>query len=261
MSKIKKLPISVFIISKNEQDRILKSIASVIAWVDEVIVVDIGSTDATTTIAEAAGANVLPNKWTGYGNPKSFAESQCQNRWLLNLNPGESITSKLASEIKALFFSEPEKNIYKIHIIDLLAHEKTAHKWAYGCWQFRLYNKHYGNFSPSFLHDIVTPRHGSSIAKLKGKIEHRPQQELHFAIEQMNDYSDMQANDMLGRGHNVSPARMLSEFPTAFLKSYIFKRGFLYGWWGVMNAHKYALSRYLKVAKQYQRQHMSHFRN
>ena len=56
-----KLPISVFIIAKNEADRIATTIASVREWVDEVIVIDGGSTDETITVAKENGAKVEYN--------------------------------------------------------------------------------------------------------------------------------------------------------------------------------------------------------
>ncbi|MEJ1463078.1 MAG: glycosyltransferase, partial [Candidatus Sedimenticola sp. (ex Thyasira tokunagai)] len=80
-----KLPLSVFIIAKNEARCIGEVIDSVRELADEVIVVDSGSSDDTCDIAEARGARVLFNEWPGYGQQKRFAEEQCRNRWLLNI--------------------------------------------------------------------------------------------------------------------------------------------------------------------------------
>ncbi|MEP2437055.1 MAG: glycosyltransferase, partial [Roseibium sp.] len=79
------LPISVFIIAKDEADRIGRTITSVRDWVDEVIVIDSGSSDGTVAVAEQLGARVLENAWPGYGPQKRFGEDQCRNDWLLNL--------------------------------------------------------------------------------------------------------------------------------------------------------------------------------
>ena len=68
------LPISVFIIARNEADRIALTIDSVKDWVDEVIVVDSGSDDDTVALSESLGARTVFNEWRGYGPQKVFAE-------------------------------------------------------------------------------------------------------------------------------------------------------------------------------------------
>ncbi len=87
-----RLPLSVFIIARDEADRIARPIESVIGWVDEVIVIDSGSTDETVAVAEQLGARVIRNDWPGYGPQKRFGEDQCRNDWLLNLDADEEVT-------------------------------------------------------------------------------------------------------------------------------------------------------------------------
>ncbi|MBL3200736.1 glycosyltransferase, partial [Klebsiella pneumoniae] len=62
------------IIAHNEADRIERCIRAVKDIVDEVVVVDSGSTDATVAKAEALGAKVVFHAWDGYGPQKRFAE-------------------------------------------------------------------------------------------------------------------------------------------------------------------------------------------
>ena len=70
-------PISVFIITKNEEDRILDVINAVKEIADEILVIDSGSTDKTCEIAAQAGAKIMFNKWQGFGQQKIFGENQC----------------------------------------------------------------------------------------------------------------------------------------------------------------------------------------
>ena len=98
-----KLPLSVFMIAKNEEDRIGRAIKSVIDWVDEVIIVDSGSIDKTVKIAETLGAKTSHKDWQGFGRQKRYGESLCRNDWVLNMDADEVITPSLQTAIKTLF--------------------------------------------------------------------------------------------------------------------------------------------------------------
>ncbi|MET0430647.1 MAG: glycosyltransferase, partial [Microvirga sp.] len=73
------LPFSVFIIVKNEADRIGATLAAVRDLADDIVVVDSGSTDGTQALAASLGARVIHNDWPGYGRQKRFAEGQCRH--------------------------------------------------------------------------------------------------------------------------------------------------------------------------------------
>ncbi|MEJ1472056.1 MAG: glycosyltransferase family 2 protein [Candidatus Sedimenticola sp. (ex Thyasira tokunagai)] len=103
------LPISVFTIAKNEADRIHYTISSVNEWVDEVIVIDSGSTHNTVEVCKSYGATVLFNEWRGYGLKKSFGEAQCKNDWVLNLDADEEVTKELQNEIISIINKRPQK--------------------------------------------------------------------------------------------------------------------------------------------------------
>jgi glycosyltransferase involved in cell wall biosynthesis len=102
LSKV--LPISCFIIAKDEAKRIGRAISSVLEWVDEVVVVvDSSSSDGTQTVAHRLGARVVENPWPGYGAQKRFAEALCRNHWLFNLDADEAATPALEEVVRAQF--------------------------------------------------------------------------------------------------------------------------------------------------------------
>jgi glycosyltransferase involved in cell wall biosynthesis len=100
-----KLPISVIILTFNEEENITHSISNVITWADEVIVLDSGSTDATCKIAENLGANVFYRKFDNYGSQRNYAikELPSKNEWILFLDADEYLTEELKNEITALY--------------------------------------------------------------------------------------------------------------------------------------------------------------
>src|SRR3954453_9589938 len=97
------LPVSIFIIAKNEGDRIGPTIRAERDLTDDLIVGDSGSTGGTQEVAEKLGARVIYNEWPGYGPQKRFAEEQCRHVWLLNLDADEMAPLDLSREIRALF--------------------------------------------------------------------------------------------------------------------------------------------------------------
>ncbi|QDG79277.1 glycosyltransferase family 2 protein [Labrenzia sp. PHM005] len=249
-----RLPLSVFIIAKNEADRIPSAIKSVIDWVDEVIVIDSGSTDETVAVSETLGAKVIHNDWPGYGPQKRFGEDQCRNDWLLNLDADEEITPELAEEIKAKFAdnSYQSADAWRIMIRDVFAHEASPAPWAYGYHQIRLYDRRKGRFSASTVHDTVRPEEGARLSNLNGVMAHRSDRSLEFQVGKYNRYSDMQVADMRARGRKLSRLRLLTEFPVSFFKGYFARRYWKYGWWGVILAINYAHGRFLRIAKAYE---------
>ena len=70
----------VFIITKNESDRIASIIEAVKNFADEILVIDSGSTDNTCEIAAKAGAKVMFNEWNGYGAQKIFQRLRVKNQ-------------------------------------------------------------------------------------------------------------------------------------------------------------------------------------
>ncbi len=91
------LPLSVFIIAKNEADRIGATIRAVRDLTDDVVVIDSGSTDGPKAVAEGLGARVIFNAWPGYGLQKRFGEEQCRHEWLLNIDADEELSPTLRS--------------------------------------------------------------------------------------------------------------------------------------------------------------------
>ncbi|MBG6154815.1 glycosyltransferase involved in cell wall biosynthesis [Labrenzia sp. EL_159] len=249
-----RLPLSAFIIARNEADRISRPIRSVIDWVDEVIVIDSGSTDDTIAVAEKLGARIVHKDWQGYGPQKRCGEDQCRNDWLLNLDADEEVTEDLATEIRAKFSDNSYRDAdgWRIMIRDMYAHETEPAPWAYGYNQIRLYDRHKGRFSDSSVHDTVRPVDGATIANLSGIMAHRSIRSLDFQVGKYNRYSGMQVEDMRTRGRKLPRSRLLTEFPVSFFKAYFVRKYRKYGWWGFILSMNYAHARFLRVAKAYE---------
>jgi glycosyltransferase involved in cell wall biosynthesis len=251
------LPLSVFIIAKNEADRIGDTIRAVRDLTDDLVVVDSGSEDGTQEVAEALGARVIFNAWPGYGPQKRFAEDQCRHDWLLNLDADEVVPPELKAEIRAVFEGPaPARDAYRIGIAEIFPGEQQPHPLAYTLTPVRLYRKSRGRYSPSLVHDRVELAPDVDPARLRGVIHHFSVRSLGDQIEKLNRYSDQQAEDLDLRGVTIPTWRVLFEFPAAFLKAYVGRRHALRGTYGFLTAMNYAISRHLRIAKHYERRRL-----
>lgn len=250
---IVKTPLSVTIITKNEEDRILCAINAIKDIADEIIVVDSGSDDQTCEIALKAGAKVIYNKWPGYGQQKIFAQNQCKNDWVLNIDADEEASKELRKEIIEIFANKKHHKFhaFRVKIVNKFRFETKPKRLAYFYNQLRLYNKNFAGFKDSSVHDsVVLYEHDSKrIKQLKNIIFHQSFRSYSHWIEKINSYSQAQAKDAISKNKKPSNIKILLSPIIAFIKAYIIRRYFIYGVDGIVYSKLYAFSRFCKMIK------------
>jgi glycosyltransferase involved in cell wall biosynthesis len=248
-----RLPVSVFYIASQEADRITESLASVQEWVSEIVVVVGDEMDPTAKVARCHGARVLANPWRGYGPQKRFAEEQCRERWLFNLDADEVVSPQLREQLTALFSNgKPELDAYRMPIRFRFAFESRPHRWAYYNSPPRLYDRQKARFRDHPVHDSVIPLDSSQpwrVGWIRGDIYHCSFRSLTHFIEKLNYYSDMQAQSLHAAGRSPWTIRVLLEPFVAFAKCYFARRYFLHGAHGITYAALWAVMRMARLAK------------
>ncbi len=249
-----RLPLSVFIVACNEAERIGATLASVVDLVDEIVVLDSGSTDGTTDIAAAFGARVVHRAWQGYGHQKRHAESLCRHAWRLNLDADEVVGATLACELRALFRDgPPAPAAYRMRIVEVLPGETRPRMFA-PCHDYvRLYHADVGRFRASTVHDGVELVPGVTTRRLAGRVHHHSFRDTARQIDKFNRYSDALVLDLEAGGRALPAWRLATEFPLAFLKAFVIRRHALRGGLGYVTAMNYAIFRHLRVAKHLER--------
>lgn len=243
-----RLPLSCFIIAKNEADRIVRTIRAVKDWVDEIVVIDSGSTDGTQALAEAEGARVIFNVWPGFGQQKRFGEAQCRNAWLINLDADEVVSPKLAAETQALFSQgEPALAVYALPINDVYPGRSKPRLWANDYVQPRLYDRRRVRFKDSTLHDSLETA-GLKIGVLGGDVHHFSSRSLDDQLRKMVERARYNADHSKMKSVGLLRFRLLFEFPASFLRYYLMRRHFTGGLLGFQTSMIGAFSRYARIA-------------
>lgn len=246
-----KLPLSVFIISLNEADRIGPVIQAVSGWVDEVVVVDSGSTDGTPELARSLGARVIHHDWPGYGPQKRFAEEQCRHDWLLNLDADEVPVPELEAEIRALFAAgAPRHQGYRIQTVMTLPQQQRPHRFAPRHNYIRLYDRRHGRFADSTTHDAVQMESGT-VSALRAIIVHYSIRNHADLIAKLNRYSTAQAEEIMAKGkaRRYGALRAMTEFPINLFRYFFLKGYWVFGLYGLELAAIIAFFRFARVAK------------
>ncbi len=244
-----RLPVSCFIIALDEVDRIGPAIASVGGWVDEVVVIDSGSTDGTQALAESLGARVIHHDWPGFGPQKRYGEEQCRNDWLLNIDADEVVTDELADEIIALFRDgEPAHPFYRFGMRLVYPGDERPRRWAHVNPCIRLYDRRVGRFSDSLVHDSVLTGDVKPVS-LRGEAWHFSYRSFGFLVEKLNAYGDLQARSIKKQSRWMLTARLPFEFPLSFVKYYFFRRHIMGGRKGFAFAMINSFFRFLRVVK------------
>ncbi|HLJ69264.1 MAG TPA: glycosyltransferase family 2 protein [Chloroflexota bacterium] len=106
---MERVPVSVIVLTFNEEANLPGCLDSVAAWAGEIVVVDSGSTDRTLEVARAAGARILHRPFEDYARQRNWAQEAAAPRfdWVLHLDADERVSPELATAMRR-FLSSPE---------------------------------------------------------------------------------------------------------------------------------------------------------
>ena len=105
-AEMRMTPLSVIVITRNEERNIAACLESV-TWADDIVIVDAQSGDATVALARRFTQKIFVEPWKSFSEAKEFAVSKSRHDWVLWLDADERVTPELASEIQSLLASSP----------------------------------------------------------------------------------------------------------------------------------------------------------
>jgi glycosyltransferase involved in cell wall biosynthesis len=221
------MKISAIVITLNEEESIADALES-LKWADEIIVVDSESSDRTVEIARKFTDRIYARSWPGYAAQKNFAAAQAQFDWIFSLDADERVSDSLADEIQHLKRSpEPQAAGFEMPRLTRYLGRWIKHSGWYPDYKLRLYNRRHGAWQGDFVHESI--KVDGSIQRLNGDL-------LHYTVNNASDhhlridrYTTLAAEQMRSQGKTASLPSMIFSPPVAFIRSYIFKLGFLDG--------------------------------
>jgi glycosyltransferase involved in cell wall biosynthesis len=233
------VPLSAVLIAQNEESKLGDALASV-AFCDEVVLVDSGSTDGTRALAEAAGARVVVNApWPGFVAQRDFATRAARHDWVLALDADERVGRALREEVQALRARGLDAAGYRIpRVAWYLGRWIRGTDW-YPDWQIRLFDRTRGGWQGDLVHESVAVR--GPVGRLRGELEHHPYADISDHLRKIDSYTTLWARQARAAGRRSNVVDTFAGASWAFLRNYVLKRGFLLGSAGlivsVLNTH------------------------
>lgn len=242
-----RIPVSAALITRDAR-RTLGAALESVAFCDEVVVLDSGSSDDTPEIARAAGARVAHRDWTGFRDQKNAVTSLCSHDWVLSIDADEVVTPALATEITGIFSEgDPAAAGYSMpRLTRYLGREIRAAGW-YPDRAIRLYDRRRARWVGGRVHERAVV--DGVVASLGGDLLHDPYDTLEHHIEKMNRYTTLAAQTMHARGKPVNWTHWTLRPPLVFFKTYLLRRGFTLGAPGFVVSASSALAVFLKYVK------------
>ncbi|UCH20139.1 MAG: glycosyltransferase family 2 protein [Deltaproteobacteria bacterium] len=225
------LPLSVCIITKNEQDKLPLCLRS-IQWAPEVIVVDDFSSDNTPDICHRfKNVSYSTRKFEGFGIQKNYALDLAANEWVLNIDADEIVTDGLQTEIRDVVSRKTPFSGFFIRRKNLWFGKYYTDSFP---GSLRLFRKHNGRFNQGYVHERVLLN--GECGQLNGLLIHEPESYESFKKHYQTyviEYGKLAARDYQQRGDRVTGLNAIWKIMLipglVFLREYFLKRKFMRG--------------------------------
>ncbi len=240
-----KLPLSVAIISFNEEENLARTLDAIVDIASEIVVVDSHSTDNTKKIAEKYNVKFYTEDWKGHIAQKNSALEKCSFPWVLSLDCDEVVTDELKGMIIGAI-QNPRADGYLINRKTYYLGKKLNYAWQPD-WNLRLVRKssnpRWGGLDP---HDFLSI--DGQTEKLKGDLLHYSFKSIKHHFNKMIDYAEISSSSYIKAGRKYTFVNLLVNPVIAFVKLYFIHLGFLDGFRGLMAATGSAFGTFLKYA-------------
>lgn len=242
------MKVSLLVITLNEETNLGRCLDSAKDLVDEIVIIDSGSTDDTKEIAKHHRAVWVDQPWLGYVGQKNAGLDRCTNEWVLSLDADEALSARLKKEISAIKF-DPKPGISGYSSPRCVFFEG---KWIrHGDWYpdrlVRLFKRSKAEFRGDKVHERLHLE--GEVGQLNGEIEHYSFESAEDQKKRMTHYSELWAESQFENGNRPG---ILSEYTHAFwsfFRGFFLRAGFMDGRVGWTIAATNASGVYIKYSR------------
>ena len=202
-----KLPISVIILTYNEELNIGNCLKSVADWANEIIIVDSFSADKTLEIAKKYTNKIAQRTFVNQAEQFNWAldNLEIKNEWILRLDADEYLTEELKSEISEIFNIRTSDvlNVPKLDINGFYIKRQVyfmgrwiRHGGYYPAWFLRLFRKGKARSEESKMDEHLVLLEGKA-ERLKNDFIDDNKKNLSWFIQKHNNYASREADGIL----------------------------------------------------------------
>ena len=238
--------LSVIIIVKNEASRLAATLESV-AFADEIVVLDSGSSDGTADLARQFTDKVfIASDWPGFGIQKNRALSHATGDWVLSIDADEQVSAELRAEILAAI-AAPLAEVYEMPRLSSYCGRRMRHSGWWPDYNPRLFRRGTIAFSEDLVHERLSFQ--GTPGRLTAPLHHESFRTLEEVLDKVNRYSSAGAEQALARGKQGSLGKAVVHGFWAFLRTFVVRAGFLDGREGFLLAVSNAEGVYYRYLK------------
>ncbi|MEX2529272.1 MAG: glycosyltransferase family 2 protein [Gemmatimonadota bacterium] len=246
----KRATLSVIMITLDEEKGVGRVLESV-AWADQIVVVDSGSTDGTEEIVRRYTDHFHVAEWEGFGIQKQRALDRATGDWVLAIDADEEVSPELRRSIERVLAGggdPPGAAGYRVRMATWMHGAWLGTRGWYAEWKLRLFRREGARFVDRLVHEHV--KLDGPVGRLDGPLLHLHDRGLSHELVRIDRYSTLGARDLYARGRGGG----LRDSPFLrggihFLQRYFVHNGFLYGRAGLMEAALRGIYGFLKYAK------------
>lgn len=227
--------LSVVMIAKNEAELLSECLQSV-AWADEIIVLDSGSTDGSVALAESLGAKVFTHTdWQGFGKQRQKAQSYATQDYVLMIDADERVTPELRHSIEQVLANADDNVVYSLGRRNMFLGRFMRHSGWYPDRVNRLYANQRYRYNDDLVHESLNTG-GAKVVPLQGDLLHLTCRDFFAFQRKQLHYAEQWAIQRHQAGKRCGYLSILTHTLGAFCKTWLLRAGFLDGKQGLLLA-------------------------
>ncbi len=240
--------LSVVIITYNEENNIGRCIDSILPIADDVVVIDSYSTDKTEEIVLTKSCRFIQHTFEGHIEQKNWAISQAKYKHILSLDADEALSPELQKEISSVKENWTKDGYYFNRLTNYCG-KWIKHSGWYPDQKLRLWDSNKGSWGGTNPHDRYELQQGSSQMHLKGDLLHYSYNSISQHINQIEKFSTIAAKQAVAKNKHVGIVSLVFKPIWKFFRDYLFKLGFLDGYYGFVICALSAFATFVKCTK------------